>query len=102
VVVLRLRGYTSVGATLIEVLDSYADDLAEVDGRLYLSGVDADVSTQLRRAGKLDLDRAVQVMPADTVIGASTAHALAHASAWLGGSRDGSPLREASPLVEKK
>ncbi|HEX7175676.1 MAG TPA: SulP family inorganic anion transporter, partial [Pyrinomonadaceae bacterium] len=38
VVVLRLRGYTSVGATLVEVLDDYADALAEVGGRLYLSG----------------------------------------------------------------
>ena len=89
VVVLRLRGYTHVGATLIEVLDDYADDLAEVGGRLYLSGVAADVSTQLRRAGKIDLDRAVHVVPADKVIGASTAQALAHASAWLGNPRDG-------------
>ena len=102
VVILRLRGYTSVGATLVEVLDSYADDLAEVGGRLYLSGVDQDVSTQLRNAGKLDLDRAVQVMPADTVIGASTAQALAHASAWLGSTRDGAPLQEGSPLQENQ
>jgi sulfate permease, SulP family len=94
VVVLRLRGYTHVGATLIEVLDSYADALAEVGGRLYLSGVEADVSEQLRRTGKLDLDRAVHVVPADRVIGASTAHALAHASAWLGGTRDASPVAE--------
>jgi SulP family sulfate permease len=40
VVVLRLRGHTSVGATLIEVLDDYADQLEDVGGRLYLSGVD--------------------------------------------------------------
>jgi SulP family sulfate permease len=90
VVVLRLRGYTNVGATLIDVLDEYADDLAEVGGRLYLSGVAADVSKQLRRAGKLDLDGAVHVVPADKVIGASTRQAFAHASAWLGSMRDGS------------
>ena len=90
VVVLRLRGYTHVGATLIEVLDSYADALADVGGRLYLSGVDADVSTQLRRAGKLDLDRTVQVVPGVAVIGASTRQAFAHASTWLGSTRDGS------------
>jgi SulP family sulfate permease len=89
VVILRLRGYTHVGATLIEVLDSYADDLADVGGRLYLSGVDAEVSAQLRRAGKLDLDQTAQIVPADRVIGASTAQAHAHASAWLGGARDG-------------
>lgn len=93
-VVLRLRGYTSVGATLIDVLDEYADELAEVGGRLYLSGVAADVSTQLRRAGKLDLDRSVQVMPVDTVIGASTEQAQAHANAWLGSARHGLPPAE--------
>jgi sulfate permease, SulP family len=91
---LRLRGYTNVGATLIDVLDAYADALAEVGGRLYLSGVDAEVSTQLRRAGKLDLDKAVHLVLADDVIGASTAQALAHASAWLGSTHDGSPLKE--------
>ncbi|MDQ3802554.1 MAG: SulP family inorganic anion transporter, partial [Acidobacteriota bacterium] len=91
VVVLRLRGYTSVGATLIEVLDNYADALADVGGRLYLSGVDEEVGKQLRRAGKLDLDRVVHLVPADAVFGASTEQAVAHASAWLGGTQHDSP-----------
>ena len=86
-VVLRLRGRSRVGATLIEVLDDYADDLAEVGGRLYLSGVDEEVGAQLRRAGKLDLDRAVHLVPAAPVIGASTDQALASARAWLGRAR---------------
>ncbi len=94
VVVLRLRGYTSVGATLIEVLDAYADALAEVGGRLYLSGVDEEVGKQLRRAGKLDLDRAVHLIPADDIFGASTEQAMAHASAWLGSTHDDSPPTE--------
>lgn len=83
VVVLRLRGRTRVGATLIEVLDSYADALADVGGRMYLSGVSEEVSTQLRRAGKLDLDQVVRLVPAVPVIGASTEQALEFASAWL-------------------
>lgn len=87
VVVLRLRGRTRVGATLIEVLDDYADALAEAGGRLYLSGVDADVATQLRRAGKLDLDRTVHLVEEDAVFGASTERAVASASAWLGGTQ---------------
>ena len=86
-VVLRLRGRTRVGATLIEVLDTYADRLADVGGRLYLSGVNADVSTQLRRAGKLDINRTVHIVPAELTIGASTRHAVDSASAWLGGTR---------------
>ena len=88
-VVLRLRGRTRVGATLIEVLDSYADDLAEAEGRLYLSGVDDRLAAQLRRAGKLDLDRSVHLVPAVEVLGASTERAIEQASAWLGGTGDG-------------
>jgi SulP family sulfate permease len=88
VVVLRLRGRTRVGATLIEVLDSYADDLAEIGGRLYLSGVDEDVVAQLQRAGKLDLNRGVHIVPASPVLGASTAQAWTSAAAWLGSARE--------------
>lgn len=87
-VVLRLRGRTRVGSTLIEVLDNYADALAEAGGRLYLSGVDERLVAQLRRAGKLDLDETVQVVPAEATLGASTNRALASANAWLGGARD--------------
>jgi SulP family sulfate permease len=92
VVVLRLRGRTRVGATLIEVLDDYADALADVGGRLYLSGVDEDVAEQLRRSGKLDLDQTVQVIPAGAVVGDSTGKALASAGTWLGRLRDDPPL----------
>jgi SulP family sulfate permease len=83
-VVLRLRGRTRVGSTLIDVLDDYADDLRAVGGRLYLSGVHADVATQLQRAGKLEAEREVWVSPAGEVIGESTAEAIAQANAWLG------------------
>jgi SulP family sulfate permease len=92
VVILRLRGYTSVGATLIEVLDNYADALAEVGGRIYLSGVNKKVGEQLRSAGKLDVDRTVHLVGADPIFGASTEQAVAHASAWLGSTRHDSPL----------
>lgn len=94
VVILRLRGYTSVGATLIEVLDEYADALAEAGGRLYLSGVDPEVSKQLRSAGKLDLERAVHLVPVDDIFGASTEQAVARASAWLRTARDKAPTKE--------
>ena len=99
VVVLRLRGRTRIGSTLIDVLDDYADDLRDVGGRLYLSGVHPDVAAQLRRTGKLELGREVWVAPAEEVIGVSTAGAMAQANAWLGHARtDGSSrlLRSAS------
>jgi sulfate permease, SulP family len=89
--VLRLRGRTRIGATLIEVLDSYADALEAVGGRLYLSGVDGAVQAQLRRTGKLELEREVRVVPATSILGESTAQALASASAWLGRARAAPP-----------
>ena len=58
VVVLRLRGRTRIGAILIDVRDRYADDPAELGGRLYLSGVEPQLESHLRRARKLDLDEA--------------------------------------------
>jgi sulfate permease, SulP family len=82
VVILRLRGYTRVGATLIDVLDEYADQLAEAGGRLYLTGLDENVATQLRCAGKLDLDNVVQLVAADAILGASTRQAVEHASGF--------------------
>ncbi len=94
VVVLRLRGRTQVGATLIEVLDDYADALAEAGGRLYLSGVDERLSRQLQQAGKLDLNRAVHLVPVGAIIGESTEQALADANAWLGSTRNDQPLTE--------
>ncbi|HKY42563.1 MAG TPA: hypothetical protein VJM50_05680 [Pyrinomonadaceae bacterium] len=50
------------------------------------------MSKQLRRAGKLDLDRAVHVVPAEDIFGVSTQQAVAHASAWLGSTHDDSPM----------
>jgi sulfate permease, SulP family len=93
-VVLRLRGRTQVGATLIEVLDDYADELAETGGRLYLSGVDERLSRQLRHAGKLDLDGAVQLVPAGAIVGESTERALADANAWLSSTHKDQPSTE--------
>lgn len=88
VVVLRLRGRSRVGATLIDALDTYADDLAAAGGRLYLSGIDDDVAEQLRRTSKLDLGGTVRIVPSEPVLGRSTEHALESARAWLSGPGD--------------
>jgi len=83
VVVLRLRGRTRAGSTLIEVLDEYADKLRDVGGRLYLSGVQPELAEQLRDAGKLDIEREVWITPAHEIVGSSTRDAIAQANAWL-------------------
>jgi SulP family sulfate permease len=86
-VVIRLRGRQHLGATLIEVLDTYAGRLERVGGRLYLAGVAEDTAVQLRRSGKLDPDCTVQIVPAGEALGTSTEQAIALASAWLGKDR---------------
>jgi sulfate permease, SulP family len=51
-VVLRLRGRTSLGATFFRILASYAEQLGAAGGRLYLSGLDADMAARLARTGQ--------------------------------------------------
>jgi SulP family sulfate permease len=82
-VVLRLRGRTSVGATLIDVLGDYADELADAGGRLFLTGVSRKVAAQLEHSGKFDLDHTVRIVAAGEILGASTGEALRLAHAWL-------------------
>jgi sulfate permease, SulP family len=89
VVVLRLRGRTRIGSTLIDVLAAYAGILAEAGGRLYLSGVDEHVRAQIRRSQKLDEEGPVRIFAATNVVGESTGSARADAEAWLVGPDDG-------------
>jgi len=53
-----------LGATFFVVLQAYAERLAAVDGRLYLSGVDPDLLEQYRRVGRVDA-RSDQGVPGD-------------------------------------
>jgi SulP family sulfate permease len=83
VVILRLRGLTSVGATLIEVLANYADKLRAVSGRLYLSGISEGAYDQIVRTGKLRLSGPVRAYEATSIVGQSTREAVADARTWL-------------------
>ncbi|MGN6722897.1 MAG: SulP family inorganic anion transporter [Marmoricola sp.] len=90
VVVLRLRGRHTLGATLIEVLARYADMLHAASGRLYLTGVSEHAHDQIVRTGKLRISGPVRVHEATPVLGESTREARAEAEAWLidlGGTR---------------
>ena len=83
VVILRLRGRRTLGATLIDVLARYADALHRADGRLYLSGVGPEAYDQIARTGKLRLTGPVRVYEATRVLGESTREARADAETWL-------------------
>ena len=80
-VVLRLRRRTSLGATFVKVVGDYADRLAEVNGRLYLSGLDPSLTERLRRTGHID--GPVRTFEASPVVGESTRAAYLDAEAWL-------------------
>ncbi len=83
VVVLRLRGRTTLGATASTVLTSYAARLAQRGGRLYLSGVDAGVVSRFQAAGRIDASGPLRMFEATEILGESTAHARDEAEAWL-------------------
>lgn len=83
VVVLRLRGRTSLGATFFVVAADYATKLKAAGGRLYLSGVDPALLHRISRAGRVDVAGPVRVFEATDVIGQSTLAAFHAAEGWL-------------------
>jgi SulP family sulfate permease len=87
VVVLRMRGYNELGATMIDVLSDYAEKLKNVGGRLYLSGLSKTAYDQVRRADTLELTGPVHAYGAEPVIWQSTSDAANDARTWLVGQR---------------
>lgn len=88
IVILRLRGRTSVSATFLAVVGDYVRRLDEAGGALYLSGVDPRIRE--RWTDQL-LDRQgvrVEFFPATPTIGESTLAAYAQARVRLWNSRD--------------
>jgi len=82
-VVLRLRGRVTLGATAFAVLADYAERLAAVSGRLYLSGVDPAVLDQIHRTRTVAQVTGVRIFEADNVIGESSLEAYHAAHRWL-------------------
>jgi SulP family sulfate permease len=88
VVVLRLRGRTSLGSTFSRVLAAYARQVGAADGRVYVSGADPAVVRLLRRTVPATVLPPEQVFGATPVLGESTRSALQDAEDWLAGSAD--------------
>ena len=76
VVVLRLRGRTTLGATFLKVVGDYARDLEANGGQLYLTGLDPDLVKRWHASGVEDELRGVAFYPATTVLGESTSAAI--------------------------
>ena len=76
VVILRLRGRTTLGATFFLVIADYARLVAAEGGRLYLSGLDAAVAAQWTQGGYAERNAQVRLYTASPRIGASTLRAF--------------------------
>jgi SulP family sulfate permease len=83
VVILLLRGYDDVGATVIGVLQRYAESLQANDGKLILAGVSPALRDQLQRTGMLTLIGDENIFPATQTIGEAGNAALQSARDWL-------------------
>jgi len=78
-----LRGHSQVGATLIDVLDKYADELANVGGKLYITGLDDRLFSALSNARRLQDGNDPLLFPAQSRVGDSTRSAIGKAQMWL-------------------
>lgn len=93
-VILSLHSREEVGSTFIGVLRRYAEALQAGDGRLYVTGVGADLRNQLQRTGLTDLIGPDRIIPATPQLGAAANAALTDAYAWLD-----KPIRYVSPTL---
>lgn len=96
VVILRLRGRTVIGATLVHVLSGYSASLRRAHGRLYLSGITDEAHDQLIRNGELHLSGPVRAYEATPIVWQSTQRAYAAARTWLVEAADDARPDEAS------
>lgn len=83
VVIIRLRGTKEMGATLIDVLDRYAEELEENGGKLYLSSLNSSQIEYLEATGKLERGIEAEWFERNEVLMDSTRQAFKHAEAWI-------------------
>jgi SulP family sulfate permease len=83
VVILRLRGRTDLGSTVLTVMGRYADGLREVNSRLMLSGVGEHTLDEFEKTGLIKTFGRGNVFKATDRAGESTLAALAAAEQWL-------------------
>ncbi len=82
-VVLRMRGRTTVGATLFTILADYATQLDAVNGRIYITGLDPTLIEQGERNGMVTDGGAVRLYEASSILGESSLDAYHDAQQWI-------------------
>lgn len=85
VVILRIRGADDAGATVMDLLRTYAADLREVDGRLAIVTDSERVARQIRSVIDADLIGPRRIYRSTTFIGEASRRAHADAITWIEG-----------------
>ncbi|WP_209448816.1 SulP family inorganic anion transporter [Rhodococcus qingshengii] len=88
VVVLRLRGRTTVSATFFTLVADYARRLYAVGGQLHLSGIDPRIRDSWTDELLAAHGVSIEFHPATATIGESTLSAYAEARIWVRGDGD--------------
>jgi sulfate permease, SulP family len=83
VVVLRLRGRMSLGATFAAVIADYVERIDRAGGHLILSGVQSPLLARVERTATPRVAGAIDVFEATDVIGESTNRAIDAGELWL-------------------
>jgi SulP family sulfate permease len=83
VVILRMRGADDAGATMIDMLGTYADELAAVGSKLMVVTDNDRVIRQLRVTGITDIIGAENVYQGTVFVGEASRQANADALAWI-------------------
>ena len=83
VVILRIRGADDAGATLLDVLERYAQSLRDVDSKLMLVTDNRTVIRQLRVTGTTDVIGSDNVYRSTAYIGETIKQAYTDAQEWV-------------------
>jgi SulP family sulfate permease len=86
-----MRGRSTLGATFFAGLAGYARQLADVGGRLYVSGLDAAIVAQAERIGSIPDDGPVRLHEASPVVGTSRLQVFHDAQVWTKAPQVGEP-----------
>jgi SulP family sulfate permease len=85
IVIMRMRPYTEISSTFINVIEDYASRIQARGGKLMLTGVSTGVQAQLERTEIIEELLGVEnVYLATENVGFSTRSAAAAAERWLG------------------
>jgi len=87
VVILRVRGADEAGATLLDVLATYAGELRDAGSKLVLVTDNDRVIRQLRITGALDVIGPDNVYRSSAFIGETTRRAYGDARSWIDANR---------------